>query len=195
MILLIVPILMMTTLEPCGSQDDEFTSYISRYPKADIPYAFGYADSLVVNLNNGEIISDSLVSRFITMKEYPIDAKAFVYRYYSRPIQNDSLIGVVYKKVGGSGGIQLFFEMVLYDARTQKLLDGIVLFQIVEGGTRQWFHTGMIDTDLVVRQESFEYAYVNERGRVLVEYSSNKLKISRKGFELLEGTKEGISKW
>lgn len=191
-----IVVFMMLVIGPdCGSAQQEFDQFISRFPRTSLPFKFGQDSSLIQQRTQGVKLSDDDMSRFIAKKDSPAGIQMYRFYYFACPIWNDSVIGVIYKKVGGSGGIELIFEMALFETRTRNLVDRMKLFEISGGGGRKWWYEGEISKEMIVSQKFLAYELVNDGEQKLISTRKNRLRVTKKGFEILEGKKETPTRW
>ncbi len=178
-------------------KNSDIDKFISKFSRTELPFALSDSDSLRYYSFDKIEIPDSLIERFIDKKKHSNNIKPYKFYYYQCPIYNDSLIGIIYEKSGAKGALEIYFDIVIYNAKNFNIIDHAVLLQIFDGGGYELTGKCEIDKNLIMTQEFFGYKYNldNRQDRSLERQSKNKFKITMTGFEVIEGNKINPTKW
>jgi hypothetical protein len=179
--MILLPIIFMTII-----QTDSFETYLSNYPKSNLPYVYGSPNDLTYSQNNLSRINNIYTNNYICKKDSMV-LHNNIYKYFTCPFISDSLAIVIYEISHGTG---CNYDLAIYDVRKKMLIDRMTLFYEIDGG---FWAAGIIDTNLIIHQDCYSYKYWagSSNNQEVIKRSSNRLKISMNGIEVYEGKKIG----
>lgn len=151
----IIAMLCMTMLMSCQAQgeNENFELYIEKFNPIELPYSISRSELNSAMPNQLTALDSSDVVNFIQAnKSFGGDITLLdIYKFYpyAQFTINDDLKGVLVQQSGGAGGVEMVFNLIIYN-RSGKQIDKIDFAKEIGDCSRLRVKTGEISSDLSI---------------------------------------------
>jgi hypothetical protein len=178
------------------SQSIPFKQYIHYYKRVDLPYTISKERIEEIHWDSENYMRDSLASKYLGLDLKVLtsgDNPHSYFHYYVCPIENDSVIAVVYIKTLPVQGELYLLEMALYNAKTNKLIDKMHISTyslnpdkqpVSNEDTIEFSEESVVDFDSV---EIDEHNFITTK--------TGLFEVTLSGFKTVSGSKEKADEW
>jgi len=159
------------------SQNISFEKYLANFKRLKLPLDIN--QEMVIKIaKNKDFMKDSVISKFIGAKFYPIDARVYLHHYFGCLVKNDSITAIIYLKTAIVQGEHYVVEVALYNSKSEKLIEKMLI------------------SSYSISDENGEQFSASEVGKdYSISTAHGFFKMTTKGFKVLRGKKEETADW